>query len=425
MIKRGGTTLKTGKIGEVNCLRQQVMMPGERMDINISGSVRMESLRERDTMRIHAHLATFMTPIRWLDSNWTDFVKKDNTTQATTSTQDLGFLGIGSYQESSRNVQSVFAQAFARVHNEWYKWPESTDIPVSSFDSALSINAVPLQSAWSRIRESSEPTSSSDYTVSSATSFDVRELARIQAQFRGAMKRDVTSNNRWMELIDQVWKGDGSREVDQVPIMLDQTEIGVNPRDMPASDGAGLGSWQSLYDFGVNHSIKGVVAPEHCILTTILVVRFPPIIEAMMPWATDNNDWYELVGDPEFLESQAPVEVQRKDVTAADSATTLGYLPAGWQWRCEHNVIGKEIDDRNSFAYSYAPLDFSSSKNARRIKNAFRSASLGHYLVDVYFDESSHQPIGTAKDSYYSGMLDHTRNVSNNNDEFPFQGKSL
>ena len=68
--KRGGNTFKTGKIGRINCLRQQLMMPGEKMNIGISGTVKLEALRERDVMRINAHLATFATPLRWV---WTDF----------------------------------------------------------------------------------------------------------------------------------------------------------------------------------------------------------------------------------------------------------------------------------------------------------------------------------------------------------------
>ena len=74
-VSRGGLTLKSGIIGRVNCLRQQIMMPGERMSINMSGKVRLETLRERDVFRINAHLASFMTPLRWLVPDWTDYVK--------------------------------------------------------------------------------------------------------------------------------------------------------------------------------------------------------------------------------------------------------------------------------------------------------------------------------------------------------------
>jgi len=52
MYDRGGQTLKTGKIGRVNCIRQQMCLPGETIDISMKGSVKLESLRERDSMRI-------------------------------------------------------------------------------------------------------------------------------------------------------------------------------------------------------------------------------------------------------------------------------------------------------------------------------------------------------------------------------------
>ena len=42
--KRGGHTIKTGKIGRVNCLRQEMLMPGEHMNISMNGTVRLETL---------------------------------------------------------------------------------------------------------------------------------------------------------------------------------------------------------------------------------------------------------------------------------------------------------------------------------------------------------------------------------------------
>jgi hypothetical protein len=425
MINRGGQTLKEGYIGSMNCLRQQVMMPGERMNIRIKGKVRLGALRERDVMRINAHLAVFQTPMRWLDDNYTDLVRKNNTTQQTQTITRLDAHGIGGYAATGRVVQSAFVKACNKVYNNWYKWPEETDETETIEWTVNGPSAVPLSSTWSRCRYSKDPSDSGDYTVSSGTSFDVRELSRIQAQFRGAMKREVTSYGRWMELIDQTWKGDGSREVDQVPIMIDQVEVGVNPREIPATDGASLGQWQSLYDFEIDHMIKGVTAPEHCVLTYMLVLRFPPVIEGIHPLATDQMDWHELVADPEFIESQEPQQVTIKEMCALDSSTVLGYLPAGWQWRAEHDVLGKLIDDRDSFPYSNNPISQPGAKNATRIKNAFRSTSLGHYTVDAYFTETSFQPIGTSRDSYFSGMLDETRNIGQSSDEFPFGGKML
>ena len=426
-VSRGGQTLKTGKIGRVNCIRQQLMMPGERMNISINGQVKLESLRERDTMRINAHLAVFMTPLRWVEPNWVQYVKEGPDTAATLSTvaseTTWSKLGIGSYQSGGLgSYLEAYRAAAQRVYNEWYKFPDDADITGWPDDGP---KAVPLSKPWSRCRYDATPDDGSDYTVSSASDFDVRDLAEIQARFRGAMKRDILSYNRWMELINETWKGDGSREVDQVPLMLDQVDVGVNPRELPATDLAGFGQWQSLYDFGVNHQIRGVTAPEHCILTYMLTLRFPSITESCHPLATDQLDWFEMVADPEYLSAAKPVQVQRRDLQQTNSSTVLGYLPAGWQWRCDSDVIGERIDTRDSYPYMNIPTTQQECKDATRIKDAFRSQGLGDYVVDCFIHEDSYQPIGNAMDSYFSGMLDKAKFSGSNSDEFPKGGKQL
>lgn len=425
-VNRGGLTLKSGKIGRVNCLRQQIMMPGERMNINMSGNVRLETLRERDVFRINAHLATFMTPLRWLWSGWPDYVKSRGTSGIIPSLSgepNLAKFGIGATNSAivTQGCNQFWQDALLAIYNNWYKWPESADATTWNDDGEI---ACPLSKNWSKARFDASPDSSGDYNVASTTNFDVRELARVQAQFRAAMKTDVLSFNRWMELVKTTWKGDGSREVDQVPIMLDQVEVGVNPRDMPATDGASLGQWQSIYDFDVNHGIRGVVAPEHCIISTMLVVRFASITEGRHPLA-QNQVPAIIIGDPEVMSSLPPQNVQLDEVFMTDSSTSIGYLPAGWQWRSDHDVIGSRVDAADSFPYMNAPTTQAECKDATRIKDAFRSSRLGDYMVDVYFKEDSYQPTGTAMDSYMSGMMDDTRNIGNSSDEFPHGGKNL
>ena len=425
-ISRGGLTLKSGKIGRVNCLRQQILMPGEKININMSGNVRLETLRERDVFRINAHLATFMTPVRWLWSGWPDYVKSrgnNATIPPQIAAQDLAMYGIGAFDSAviSSGCFKYWEDALLRIYNEWYKWPEDPDAVSWNADGNI---AVPLSKAWSRCRYEVTPEVTNDYTVQSVSDFDVRDLASTQAAFRAAMKTDVLSFGRWMELVKQTWKGDGSREVDQVPIMLDQVEVGVNPRDMPAHDGASLGQWQSIYDFDVDHSIDGITAPEHCIISTMLVVRFASITEARHPLA-EITDKRILIADPEEMAAMEPQNVEARDVFMTDSSTSLGYLPAGWQWRADHDVIGPRIDTADSFPYMRAPTTQAECKDATRIKDAFRSQRLGDYVCDIYFKENGYQPVGTAMDSYMSGMMDHTRNMGNTNSEFPHGGKNL
>ena len=428
--ERGGLSLKTGKIGRANCIRQQIMMPGERMNIRLNGKVRLEALRERDVLRINAHLGVFMTPLRWLWTDFPQYLREGPDTAVTpptvSSEGNWSNLGIGSYTAGALgSYYKWYQDAYNRVVNEWYKWPEDSD--VSGHPPNDGHKAVPLAKPWTRCRYDATPDDTGDYTIDvSGATMDVRSLAEIQARFRSAMKRDVLSYNRWMEIIKDVYKGNGSREVDQVPILLDQVEVGVNPREIPATDGASLGQWQSLFDFGVDHQIRGVVAPEHCILTYVLTVRFSATVESVHPLATDRLDWHEMVADPEFLAAAMPRQVQKRDVFQSNSSTEFGYLPAGWQWRCDHDVIGKRVDERDSFPMMEIPSTKEECKDATRTVDAFRSQALGDYLVDIFVSEDSIQPIGDAMDSYMSGMVDDTNpRVGKRNVEFPHGGKQL
>lgn len=418
MDQRGGVVLKTGDIGRVNCLRQQVIAPGETINTRIQGKVMLEALRERETLRINAQLCTFVTPLRWLQTNFPTYMKEGPDTSETINnitTNILDAYGIGAYNATLQTIPRFYQNAVLRIYNEWYKWPEEADATAWA---SRGLAAVPLEKAWSRCRYTIDPNDSDDYTVASATDFDVRDLSEIQAKFRSAMERDVLSYNRYMELVSEMFNADGSREVDEVPRLIDQTEVGVDPRELPATDSAGLGDWQSVYDFQVNHDIRGITAPEHSVLTYMLCIRFAPIIESRNPLSVDDLSWVDLVGDPEILRNSKPQEVRIKDIATETSSTSLGYLPAGWRWRHGWDVIGQKVDAANSFPMMETPTSQANAKDATRIKDAFRSAALGDYIVDLNFSEMSRNLHGSALESYFSGMTGASSNA-----EYPKIGK--
>ena len=63
MYDRGGKVLKTGKIGRVNILRQQMLLPGERLRASVNGGVRLTTLREPESVSIHARVDGFVSAV--------------------------------------------------------------------------------------------------------------------------------------------------------------------------------------------------------------------------------------------------------------------------------------------------------------------------------------------------------------------------
>ncbi len=410
MINRGGQILDTGTIGYVKPIRQQILQPGETLDCNLAGSVQMEALRERDALRINAHIAAFMTPIRWLDDNWVDYLKAGRDGSVSLATQNMIPNNVGLGGQLPRAIQRFWVEAPFRIYNEWYKWPEDPDHvndPAAGPDALYSegFKAVNLEHSWTRTRETAEPASADSINIPSVSSIDIRKIAEMEQAYKSAMQREVLANSRYIEILKEAWNADTTREVDKVPIKLGEDSVGVQPRSFPAQDGASLGQWASLYDFNVNFGFEAT-APEHCIVTYMLTIRFAPITEEVHPLANANLTYDEMVGDPDLLSALPPQRVERRDVFDIDSAGSLGYLAAGWQWRAGNNQIGTRIDLRQSFPYMHVPSTRQEAKDATRRIDAFRSSSLGDYRIDLYASEKSFSAIPKAETSLMQRMGD-------------------
>ena len=402
MNKRGGRSLQTGKIGICKVMRQQLMLPGETIRIRANGSVRMEALRERHTIPINAHMAWFGQPIRWLWPDFPDYLKRGESgsgfTPVLLNEKPIN-LGIGG-EGFQRSFPAYYRDAPLRIYNEWYKWPEAADLTTVTADNMKGVN---LEHHWTRCRDSSFPQFSTDQDVGSATSFNVQTLAAVQGNFRSAIQREVLSYDRYMDILQNMYDSDGSREVDKVPIKFGHADVGVNPRNMSATDAAGLGQAASMYDFNVDDYVE-FSAPEHFIITCILLVRMYPAADEILPLSQPNMLWSEFTGDPELMGTRPPVSVTLSDVFPTSSGTSLGDLPSGWQWRCENHVIDEAIQERNSFPVMRYPTNAAEARDASRRNNAFRSQALGDYLSDIYFSMDSYAPIPGAMKSYFVGM---------------------
>lgn len=413
---RGGTVMKTGKVGRVNVIRQQILLPGEIMKPRIRGTVRLTPLRERESIRIHARLDAFMTPVRWL---WEDLPlylanQTGTPTPKTIKTSSSGETSAADYGVGGQGVTKIwkiFKDSVLRIYNEWYKWPEDADITAWPGDGGKAVN---LPTAWTRLQQydlltSAEATVGTT-TKSSKTTFDVRDLAEAQAKFRAAMEEHWLAHERYIPLLKEAWGADGSREVDQVPIRLKGAALGVDPQNLYATDAAGLGSTASLYNFGVDHQFGTVAAPEHCIITYIMLVRFAPVAEDEanpMALLNDTNKPYEdLIGEPGILAAQRPRAVRERDFANSETDTIRGHLPAGWQWRTRWNLIGTRIDIRNSFPIirTIEGQDRTSLRDATRVGQPFLSQTLGDYIMDLDFMENVDSPIPGARSSLFSGV---------------------
>lgn len=425
--ERGGKVIKTGKIGRVNCLRQQLLLPGEVIRSRVRGTIRLTPLRERETSAINARIDCFIQPLRWLWRTFPDYIKHgpySSSAAVTTAgvqpgTHDSRAHRYGIGGDENQTVSNFWRDSLLRIYNEWYKWPEDTDLGSwGSFNNPYGPPAIALPTYWTRMQQYDD-FDNADYnvslnTVSNANYVDIRSIAETQARFSQAVERTYLSHGRYIALLREMWNSQGNREVDKVPIRVGMADLSVEPRDVFAVDGSSLGQAQSMYDFDVAHSFGNIVAPEHSILSYLVLLRFESLAEdEINPFSrVDTSNWAEVVGDSGILANTRPqAESLQRLVNSTEhntSSSTIGYLPAGWRWRASWNNVGHDIDIRDSFPLYQSlvgsGITAKTLRQADRVRNAFKSTALGDYYCDLRFSEMSDSPIPSAESGLFAGQ---------------------
>ena len=127
---RGGRSMITGKIGRLQCVKQVLLLPGERLSLAVKGHFKLSALKQQITgVKLDARIEAFASPIRHYDSNWPTYVTEGitgsstiptisawNTEYAATTT-----LGIG---RITHDFSKFYAQHIVNIWNEWYRHRE-------------------------------------------------------------------------------------------------------------------------------------------------------------------------------------------------------------------------------------------------------------------------------------------------------------
>ena len=411
---RSGRNVQTIALGKVMCLRQELMHPGEIIDSSVQGRVRLAAMREQEGLPVHVHLEGFVTPLRWLQTNWDTYVKEGPSTSeslgpAAHPTALGDYLGVG-FVVSPDVVWHVFLANYLRVYNEYFKWPEDADsTTVGKANHKYGLPAVNLPSRWTRFISqdsiSADETELTTVASGSREKFDIRDLAEKIARFRHEQEQEWSSSGRYKEFLQTAWGASGVNEVDEVPYSLGYENGTMSAANLWATDADGIGEVAGIYEFDIGHSFGKIFAPEASIVSYFLVIRSLPVLEDQSnPFlALDDKTWAEITGHPGLLAKQRPKKWKERDIQQAlDTTTDLGYVPAGQEWRVGWDNVSRDIAVRESFM-TMPDSAIDNWKYHPPADQAFRSSSLGQGIVHLYFRQMSNSRIPLPMASVMAG----------------------
>ena len=426
---RSGIRIGTIKLGRWNCLRQEWMIPGEAMELDLSGGITMAALREPISLKVHATLAAFYTPMRFITPDGANFpamVKEglDNTTLANsfmaytvpTASTPAGVpwdaLGVGHIEEGDEIAQ-FWVRNYLDIYNWYMRWPEDAEHAIASlkFDSSnmqWGFPAVSLESYATRLR--TETLDDADLTVegtesSGTTSLNLRVLAAAKSRLRSEVTRDWWGRRGYNETVQSIWGTWPSENVEERPFLIGKESAWLSGGNIHATDGDNLGRRAGLMQMNFAQDFGTFTAPEHGVISYWLTLRVPPIYIGQANPLLGTDDWTydDWIMEPSRIAALAPQSITRRKFLPGTTDDIEGLHPRGQHQRTGWHQIDGQIATRDSFPVYKTPATVASLKYHQDMDHAFVSQAYGHGLMSVEFNQVTSSPLPPPAASIMAG----------------------
>lgn len=426
---RSGVTIAAGKIGRVTCLRQEWVLPSERFRSNITGWIELGALRNRLLFDAKVDLVCTYTPARFIDTDFPDIIKDGPTGEVMpfstvtnigsgSDNDEVRCLGVGRLRESldvidcfSVNYNNVWHWMFRHPDDQYTSALDSNQLPNNGETQKYGRKAINLPSLPTRMREQ-QGTDAADYEFVTATSganekIDLRAFERQAATFRAEQRREWMSQDRYMEVMKDIWNTNVGHNHERRPYVIDHVEGWLSGFDLEATDQSGLGAQIGKSKMRISHRMNSRRFQEHGIVAWFLVVRFPFIHDQQGSPLLDPNelDPLHFVMEPGRVAVQDPEQyTQRRLFPDNQSAATLGWVPFGQHMRTGWNNVQVHRD-----AVSNTPVVPSLETGAAAYHycadydHAFQSLAFGHYTTSLRFGIESTSPVPRPESSIFVG----------------------
>lgn len=419
---RGGAHITGLKIGRVTHLRNWLVLPGEKLDVSLSGFVNLQPLREQHALPIKIGVALFAAPVRWYEPYFEQLIRLKQGAASSYSMLALQFfaqnpdcLGLGRI-EAMPMVWRAWVDFIDAIYNFWFKWPAHADSLQQVWKTSADIcqygrPVVNDDSVLTRLLDSTladERNSTQPFDVASGrVDVDVLQLALRSVLYSRDID-EILGGKRYREIHSQLFRGmKGSAEVEKHPMLIDQHDQYMSGDDVFGTGSDNLGSRGGVMDFQVSHRCPAFKADEeHMLLSLCLYSKLRPTYHDHHDYFADPRgmSWDVMLGDGQSVTKRGLVDVNKEEVVNSQTTGTirLGSLPAGWQWRSGFDHVGRGIVSNGAFLLMAPSDDRVMHPN---VGNAFTSRVFGDAFAHLKIGaRSTGSPIGSQEGSAHGSQ---------------------
>jgi len=409
-----------GKVGRLTCLSAVPVLPGDGISVDLVGALRLSPLRRGMAIDSVVDLCTFYVPHRHIYGQaWIDFIEAgwdESVSLATESTgpgtNEVGCMGYGSVPVNTL-VPLFYPQGYRNIYNNYFRPP--TTVPVvtgnlSSFsgdDRRYGLRCANLKNMWTALLANG--VTPSDYQVP-VVGGNI-SLLDFEAQL-GYLKTEQEREYfdiRYRDII-QARGGRVSIDADERPQLLMRSTFWASGYDVDGTSEVSLGQFSGRVTQAFRHRVPRYHCPEHGMIWTMCLLRFPMVHEEENHFLLNNPDptYAQIAGDPSIVASQPPYGLRLSDVFAASSDNTVrGYIPHSQWYRYHPSLVHGDFDALDGFPfYNAIPANTTDMVLVpdAEFDDVFQTLQLGHYQVHSRANVMAMRRLPSARDSLMTEM---------------------
>lgn len=310
-----------GEIGRLQTLAWHPVIAGDSYEMDLVGSLRLSPLIRGLILDSKVDICTFYVPHRHGYNTtttpganplsvWQEFMKDGYGATSLPTTpfvkadaaddSALNFLGVHA-SGTQDAVPSWLVNGYFSIYNNYFRRPDQppfvygvgTNFTVRKYG----LPCYHLKNMWScPIGDDYVETLDADQV--DGNSINLKTLNLNYAELHTEQER-VLFMQRYRDVIES-FGGKASTDADERPTMLMRSEFWASGYDVDGTDQSSLGQYTGKVQQAFSHKVPRFFCPEHGMIMTVAVVRFPPIYQRESHWFVRNpaHSYAAISGDP-------------------------------------------------------------------------------------------------------------------------------
>lgn len=411
--------------GEMGCLKvlsHTHVLAGDSFELEALGAFRLSPLRRGLAVDSKVELFTFYVPNRYAYGNdvWEQFLMDGiessplpDLTEAK-GTSHANTLGIfKSYVSSDATyVPYNLWSAYVDIWNRYFRVPtedkllkDSSDW-LDAFDTDRNNSGFPcahMKTIWSAPLNDLTITG---YSVDVGdSSVDLMDLNREYANLHTIQERQQFM--QYYADVVQSFGGTASRDSENRPHLLMHTEFWASGYDVDGTTDTSLGQFSGRVQQSWKHEVPRYFVPEHGIIVTLALARFPPTMIAERDYMdvlySGSATYEQVAGDSAIVANMPPVSLATTNfIKGSYDETNITLAHSQWL-RYQRSHVDAKYSELEGFPF----IDPSISPAGWPIRyvypgtydSCFQTQQLNHWSVQSKFNVNVLRDLPLARDS--------------------------